>query len=115
MAPSIRAGDDDWRDVVFWVLQSLILAEELGLSSQSVTNMEQSPNVRVRQFLGIDGPFFAEPLGLNRNWAMHAIEAAGNYGQIYDRHFGAQSALNLRRGQNGLSTSGGLLIAKPIN
>jgi len=38
----------------------------------------------------------------------------GNYGEIYDRHLGKDSAVRLPRGLNELWTRGGLMIAPPM-
>jgi general L-amino acid transport system substrate-binding protein len=42
------------------------------------------------------------------------IAAVGNYGEIFDRHFGPESGAAVVRGQNALWTNGGLLYAPPI-
>jgi general L-amino acid transport system substrate-binding protein len=42
------------------------------------------------------------------------IEAVGNYGEIYDRHFGTKSLVNMPRGQNNLAVKGGLLYSPPL-
>ena len=42
------------------------------------------------------------------------IAAVGNYGEIYDRAFGPDTALALERGPNELWTNGGLLYSPPF-
>jgi general L-amino acid transport system substrate-binding protein len=42
------------------------------------------------------------------------IEAVGNYGEIYDRHFGTKSPVDMPRGQNNLASKGGLLYSPPF-
>jgi len=38
----------------------------------------------------------------------------GNYGEIFERFLGTNTALGLARGQNALYTQGGLLYAPPM-
>jgi general L-amino acid transport system substrate-binding protein len=41
------------------------------------------------------------------------IKTVGNYGEIFDRHLGKESALKFERGINELWTKGGLMYAPP--
>ena len=41
-------------------------------------------------------------------WALRAVQAVGNYGEIFERNVGAQSVLKLPRGPNRLWNQGGL-------
>ena len=45
---------------------------------------------------------------------LNAIKAVGNYGEIYDRHLGKDSAVQLPRGLNELWSRGGLMISPPM-
>ena len=45
---------------------------------------------------------------------LNAIKAVGNYGEIYDRHLGKDSPVQLPRGLNDLWTRGGLMVAPPM-
>ncbi len=42
------------------------------------------------------------------------ILAVGNYGEMFDRNFGANTGVPMLRGQNALWTRGGLLFAPSI-
>ena len=42
------------------------------------------------------------------------ITAVGNYGEIFDRNFGANTGAAVSRGQNALWINGGLIYAPPI-
>ena len=53
-------------------------------------------------------------LGLNKDWAVHAISAVGNYGEIFARHIGLDTPIGLERGLNALWKDGGILYAAPI-
>ena len=71
--------------------------------------------VGVRRLLGVEGDI-GPMLGLRRDWARVAIKAEGNYGEIFDRNVGSDSALDLARGLNAQwnATPGGLIYALPI-
>jgi general L-amino acid transport system substrate-binding protein len=53
-------------------------------------------------------------IGLDDRWAYNAIKSMGNYGEIFERHLGKNSPLQLERGVNALWTKGGLQYAPPI-
>ncbi|MDZ4365275.1 MAG: amino acid ABC transporter substrate-binding protein, partial [Brevundimonas sp.] len=116
LGPAVRRGDEAWTSIVRWTLNALILAEELGVTSANAGQLaEESRNPAVRRLLGVEGG--AGPmLGLRREWARAAIEAEGNYGQIFSRNVGTDSPLNLARGLNAQwnATPGGLIYALPI-
>jgi general L-amino acid transport system substrate-binding protein len=53
-------------------------------------------------------------LGLENTWAVRVIEAVGNYGEMYERDLGDESALKLSRGLNRLYNQDGLMYALPL-
>ena len=61
----------------------------------------------------LDG-IISRALGLQPGWAVRAVEASGNYGEMFERNLGSQSALKLERGLNRLYTQGGLMYAPPF-
>lgn len=112
--PVTRYGDERWQAVVRWVLNGMIAAEALGVTSQNVEQMRaSSQNAEVRRLLGAEGGFGAM-LGLNNDWMFQAIRQVGNYGESFERTVGAGSALKMERGQNQLWTRGGLLFTPPF-
>lgn len=114
LGPVIREGDSAFSDISRWILLSLIAAEELGVTSENARSQAaNNPNPEVRRLLGQEGAF-GDRLGLDNRFALRAIEAGGNYGQIFDRNLGASSRLQLRRGLNAQWTEGGLLYAPPF-
>jgi len=92
---------------------TLIKAEELGVTSQNVTQQVNSPDPTVKRFLGAEGDL-GKGMGVTNDFAVRIIQQVGNYGEIYDRNLGAKTKLNLPRGQNNLSTKGGLLLSPPF-
>jgi general L-amino acid transport system substrate-binding protein len=113
LGPLVREGDQQWFSIVRWTLYALINAEEVGITSLNIESLSASRNPAIRRILGVEGDF-GSPLGLNKTFMADAIRAAGNYAELYDRHFGPQTGAALLRGQNALWTNGGLLYAPPV-
>ncbi|HYI26279.1 MAG TPA: transporter substrate-binding domain-containing protein [Bradyrhizobium sp.] len=111
--PVVREGDEQWFSVVKWTLFTLINAEELGVNASNVDVLASARTRNVRRLLGLDGDF-GTPLGLDRQFMRNIIAAVGNYGEIFERWFGAGTGSPVLRGQNALWTEGGLLFAPPI-
>ncbi|MBT54693.1 MAG: amino acid ABC transporter substrate-binding protein [Mameliella sp.] len=114
LGPVVRQGDDDWADVVRWVLNALITAEELGVTSVNIDEMRESTgNPEIARLLGTEGRM-GELLGLDAEWAVRAIRAGGNYGEIFARNIGETTPIGLSRGLNLQWTNGGLLYSPPF-
>ncbi len=113
LGPMVRHGDDQWLDVVKWVLAGLIEAEELGITQANVDEMLRSTNPTIQRALGVT-PGFGRALGLDERWLYNAIKAVGNYGESFERHLGSGSPIGLPRGLNDLWTRGGLMYALPL-
>ncbi|SEM65698.1 L-glutamine-binding protein /L-glutamate-binding protein /L-aspartate-binding protein /L-asparagine-binding protein [Loktanella fryxellensis] len=115
LGPLVRHGDSDWADLNRWVLNALIAAEELGITSANVAEMAAAPtnNPEVNRILGTEGEYGAM-LGLEPNWAVAAISAGGNYGEIFERNIGENTPIGLARGLNAQWTDGGLLYTPPF-
>jgi len=116
LGPLTRHGDDQWSDIVKWTLNALINAEELGVTAANADEMaKSSASPSVKRLLGAEGEYGAM-FGLDNNWALNAIKADGNYGEIFDKYIGKGSAVGIERGLNGLwnNGKGGILYAAPI-
>ena len=46
--------------------------------------------------------------------ALRAVQAVGNYGEVFERNIGSHSPLALPRGLNQLWSNGGILYAPPL-
>ncbi|MFZ4406322.1 MAG: amino acid ABC transporter substrate-binding protein [Paracraurococcus sp.] len=113
-APAVKQGDDQWFDIVRYVMFGLVEAEELGITRANADAMlAESTSPAVQRLLGKTGDL-GPAVGLDKAWLLNAIKAVGNYGEIYDRHLGKESAVQLPRGLNDLWTRGGLMIAPPM-
>jgi general L-amino acid transport system substrate-binding protein len=113
LGPAVRQGDDPWLNLIKWTLYALINAEELGVKSATIDEARKSSNPDIRRLLGVDGDFGTQ-VGLTNDWAVRAVHAVGNYGEIYERNVGTQSKLSIPRGLNALWTLGGIQYAPPI-
>jgi general L-amino acid transport system substrate-binding protein len=113
LGPAVRQGDDQWADIITWVLNTTITAEELGVNSSNVDKMKSSNNPEIRRMLGVDGSQGAE-LGLSNDWAYQIIKQVGNYGEIFERNVGPNTPLGIERGLNALWTKGGLQYSPPF-
>ena len=118
LAPAVVGGDQRMSDAMTWVVYALIEAEERGITQNNVDAMvskaEADPSqTALRRFLGIDGGLGSK-LGLADDFVVQIIRATGNYGEIYDRHLGPKSAVDIPRGANRLAEDGGLMIAPPF-
>ncbi|HEV3247830.1 MAG TPA: amino acid ABC transporter substrate-binding protein [Beijerinckiaceae bacterium] len=109
----VRDGDDKWFDIVRWTMNALIDAEELGITQENAVEEMRSPSPEVKRLLGIEGKFGSR-IGLSEDWALRAVQAGGNYGEIFERNLGMASPLKLPRGMNALWSKGGILYAPPI-
>ena len=114
---AVRHGDDQWFDINKWVVNALILAEELGVTQRNVEQMARKAgkNGDINRMLGTEGDFGAM-IGLDKKWAVRAIKAGGNYGEIFERYLGKNTKIGLERGLNGLYNDGkiGILYAAPV-
>ncbi len=107
-----RDGDYRWSDIVFWVDTALKTAEEFGITKANVDEKKKSEDPFVRRLLGLEGDF-GKQLGIDNEGFYRAIKSVGNYGEIYDTHFGPK-ALGLPRGLNNLWSQGGLHYPLPF-
>jgi general L-amino acid transport system substrate-binding protein len=113
LAPAVRHGDEEWNDIVRWVIYALFEAEERGITSKNVDEMTKSDDPNIKRMLGVT-PGMGRSLGLDEKWAYNAIKLVGNYGEIFDRNLGKDTELKFDRGLNNLWTKGGLIYAMPI-
>ncbi len=114
LSPVVRQGDEELTNIVAWTVFGLIDAEEMGITRANVAQIAGSAtDPRIRRLLGAEGNM-AESIGAANPQYMRTIIAAfGNYGEIFERHLGADTPLGLERGQNNIWTKGGLLYAPP--
>ncbi len=114
MGPVTLSSDRAWSNLVRWSVFAMILAEEKQVSSENLASMSSSTkDPAILRLLGFEGDI-GKQLGLEPLWAYRIIETVGNYGETYDRHFGAGLPAELERGPNALWIDGGLMRAPPF-
>ncbi len=115
LAPVVAAGDSQWGDIVRWVVYATMQAEEFGITSENIGDFAATDNPAIARFLGQTDELGAA-LGLSNDFVANVISAVGNYGEIYDRAFGPDTALALSRAGtlNALWTNGGLIYSPPF-
>ena len=87
-----------------------LTAEWDAVVKQSEADVSQTA---LRRFLGVD-PGLGRKLALPDDFVVQVIRSTGNYGEIYNRHLGPESAVAIPRGANRLAGDGGLMISPPF-
>lgn len=111
--PVVREDDDQWAKIVQWTAYALINAESMGVTSLNIQSLSAAKTHRIRRLLGLEGAF-GPALGLSPDFMKKVIAAVGNYGELFERNFGASTGTDVPRGQNALWLNGGLLYAPNI-
>jgi len=118
LTPATTNADPAWADAVRWTVNTLIQAEELGITKANIASKLAEANANknqadLRRFLGVEGDF-GKQLGLPSDFVVKIISAVGNYGEIFDRNVGPGSKLKLDRGINNQLNKGGLMYSPPF-
>jgi general L-amino acid transport system substrate-binding protein len=113
LAPAVRHGDNQWKDIVNYSVLAMINGEELGITSENVDDMLKSKDPKIMRFLGVtEGN--GKALGLDEKFAYNIIKQVGNYGEVFERNVGVNTPLGIERGLNALWTDGGLMYSPPF-
>ena len=114
LGPVVRHGDNNWGDVVRWTYFALLIAEEKGITKANIDSvLSSTTDPEVKRLLGAEGDM-GVMMGLDNMWALNAIKAVGNYGEIFESNIGTSTPIGLARGLNALWTQGGLQYAPPL-
>jgi len=111
-AVGIPRGDDRLFDIVRWTVNALIWAESNGITQANVDEHLNSGSLEAARVLGKETGFGAK-MGVDDKWAYNVIKQLGNYGEIWDRNVGKDSALKADRRWNKLYNNGGLMFPYP--
>ena len=120
LGPSVRDYDSEWEDVVRWVVNGMIIAEEQGVTSANVAQMAADPpNNTVARLLGVgfDGGNPSD-LGIGHgkipvSFMQSVISQVGNYGEVYDSTL--ERVGLIRDGSlNASYLDGGLIYSPPM-
>jgi general L-amino acid transport system substrate-binding protein len=112
LGPMLRRNDQEFFAIVRWMIFALQQAEESGVTKANVAQMKkESKDPAIQRLTGATGEV-GKGLGLDADWAVRAIAAVGNFGEIYDRNI---KPLGLSRGPNALWNKGGLMYPMPLD
>jgi general L-amino acid transport system substrate-binding protein len=112
LGPMLRRNDQEFFAIARWMIFALQQAEESGVTKANVAQMKKdSKDPTIQRLTGATGEV-GKGLGLDGDWAVRAISAVGNYGEIYDRNI---KPLGLSRGPNALWNKGGLMYPVPMD
>jgi general L-amino acid transport system substrate-binding protein len=120
LGPVSPAVDPQFAEVIRWVVFGMIEAEERGISQTNVESLAANPTSDVERFLGLGGVSRGDLLGIPNDFMYQVILQVGNYAEVYERHLGPGTPLNLERGANrlydpeDLTEPVGLLYAPPF-
>jgi general L-amino acid transport system substrate-binding protein len=112
LAPAYLEGDDQWKNIIMWTVFATVQAEEFGITQANVDTFLTTEDPAIRRFLGLgeDNPS-GSLLGLDNSFVVNVLHAVGNYGEIYNRHLGPDTLIDIPRTINDLWTNGGLIYA----
>lgn len=108
----VAANDSKWRNALRWTIYGLFQAEESGITQASLEEDMKSSDPFVQKFLGAAGGYGTD-FGLSDWFVANAIRAVGNYGEIYTRNLGPDTAMYLDRAgtPNASWTEGGAIYS----
>lgn len=115
LGPVVLDEDPQLVTLVRWVLFALVLAEESGVTQANVESRIAELGGALGHLLRGEDTRLARAMGAQDDWAIRAVRAVGNYGELYERNLGSASPLKIERGMNRLWTDGGLMYSPPID
>jgi general L-amino acid transport system substrate-binding protein len=94
-------GDARWARIIWWTFSVLVDAEVAGIDRSTANRDTAIPGVP---------PAVATDLGLTRDWDFNALEAVGNYREVFERNLGSNSRFALMRAENAVWSNGGRIF-----
>lgn len=111
IGPMVRNDETRWARVIRSVVNATILADQKGITQSNLDQVLNSmEDQEILNLLGQQGDL-ASQLGLPNDWARNVIASVGNYSEIYQRHYGPDTAIGMEQGVNKPWSRGGLLFA----
>lgn len=109
LTPIYQENDSKWADIVNYTVWGMILAEELGITSEIARN----PG-RLNELAGRD-PVVKNFIEMKGGSILRVLRLVGNYGEVYNRYFGPRSRTSIPREgtRNELARTGGAMTSRP--
>lgn len=104
----VQKENNSWRITAKWIINALTLAEAQEITSKNVDIFIGLKDSSTKNLLGAD-PQLWQAFQLPSDWVKKALKTTGNYGEIYERNFGAGTEFETERGANRLIENGGLI------
>jgi hypothetical protein len=111
LGPGGRQGDAEREETVRRSLNTMIEAEEYGITSANADPRKTPEKPAIKRLVGAEGEMGAA-FGLDNEWNLRIIKQVGNYGEFYKRNI-ADTGILPDRGPNELWTKGGILYVPP--
>ncbi|OPZ79311.1 MAG: General L-amino acid-binding periplasmic protein AapJ precursor [Alphaproteobacteria bacterium ADurb.Bin438] len=105
ISPIVSNFDVKWWNLVNWVLNLLIYAEEKGIGIDNIKNYSKE---EIKQIFNVNDDYI-DKMMLNRDFIYDIISQVGNYKEIYNRNI--LKELKIERGSNTLYKDGGDLYS----
>jgi len=111
LGPLTRQNDDEWFDVVQWLVFATFIADENGVTSANIDETRENTPELARLF-GTDEGELQTAMGLDADAYYQAIKQVGNYEEIYNKNLNPIGLF--REGTfNAQWFDGGLIYAPP--
>lgn len=111
IGPMVRNDEARWARVIRSVVNATILADQKGITQTNLDRvLNSTQDQEILNLLGQQGDL-ASQLGLPNDWARNVIVSVGNYSEIFQRHYGPETAIGVEQGLNRPWSRGGLLFA----
>lgn len=106
LSAAVMSRDHELAHLLYCVRNALILAEQLGITSENIDRLKDSQTAEYDFFMK-STLHWGSPLNLKPEWAHKMIRTIGNYRQIYRRSFSSFKTWHLIEGLNRLTEHGG--------
>jgi general L-amino acid transport system substrate-binding protein len=110
LAPMYQENDSRWADAVNYTVWGMILAEELGITSEIARNQGRLAEITAAN------PTAKALVELKGGAMLRVLRLVGNYGEVYNRYFGPRSRTAITREgtRNELAVRGGAMASRPF-
>lgn len=106
-------GNPTLKTLAKWIINAPKLAEAQEITSKNIDGVIGVRDSSIANLLGINAKLW-QKFGLQPGWVKSYIKQFGNYGEIFERNLGQNSALQIERDKNYLWDRGGMITSQPF-
>lgn len=110
----VNKDNQKLNSVIKAVVNAMQLADENDINSQNIGIIIGVNNTSLQNLLGDNETLWKSFELVNPKWVRDAVKEFGNFGEIYDRNFGAETMFKFERENNKIFNKGGLIIPQPF-